>query len=88
MEDVPKAMKSHPRNTVSLMFENDTPVSFSFGPDMGANVNLGKMVIVDVYDERYLVGHSVINGELSQQIQCIKSSKVTFPECKTKTVQL
>ena len=47
------------------MFENDTPVPFSFGPDLGTKVDLGKMKIIDLYEERYLVGHCHWNGELT-----------------------
>ena len=63
--DVLKAMKSRSRRPASMKFDDDKPVSFSFGADQGANINLGKMKIVDVYDERYLVGHSVWDGELT-----------------------
>ena len=62
MSDVVRALRIHENGTLQMMFENDEKVSFSFGPDEGAEINFGKMKVIDVYDERYLVGHSVCEG--------------------------
>ena len=62
LDELVAALQIHDDGSLKMMFENDEKVSFSFGPDEGAEINFGKMKIIDVYDERYLVGHSVCEG--------------------------
>ena len=62
VRDVAKAFKANVKGSVSMTFVNDEKVSFTFGPDDGAEINFGKMKVVDVYEERYLVAHSVFDG--------------------------
>ena len=67
MSDIVAALRYHNSGTLEMMFENDDKISFSFGPDEGAEINFGKMKVTDTYDERYLVGHSVCEGAFCQQ---------------------
>ena len=62
VRDVAKAFKANIKGSVSMMFVNDEKLSFTFGPDDGAEINFGKMKVVDVYEERYLVAHSLFDG--------------------------
>ena len=62
MNDVLTALKIHDDGSLMMMFENDEKVSFSFGPDEGAEINFGQMKVVDTYHERYLLGHSLCEG--------------------------
>ena len=64
MDDLVSAMAVHNDRDgpMWMMFENDETVPFTFASDEGAEISLGKMRVIDVYDERYLVGHSVWHG--------------------------
>ena len=62
MNDVVAALKIHDDGSLMMMFENDEKVSFSFGPDEGAEINFGQMKVIDTYHERYLLGHSLCEG--------------------------
>ncbi|KAI0238626.1 hypothetical protein LSAT2_010648 [Lamellibrachia satsuma] len=68
LEELVAALQIHDDGSLQMMFENDEKVSFSFGPDEADEINFGKMKVIDVYDERYLVGHSVWHG----QVYCSK----------------
>ena len=62
MGDVVKAFQTNVKGSVSMMFANDEKLPFTFGPDEGSDISFGKMKVIDVYEERYLVGHVLFNG--------------------------
>ena len=66
ISDLVEALRYHDSGKLEMMFEYDDKISFSFGPDEGAEINFGKMKVIDTYDERYLVGHSVSEGAFCQ----------------------
>ena len=68
MDELVSALATVGDGTLKMMFENDEKVSFSFGPDQGAEISFGLMRVIDVYDERYLVGHSICDGVFSSVI--------------------
>jgi len=68
MDELVSALATVGDGTLKMMFENDEKVSFSFGPDQGAEISFGVMRVIDVYDERYLVGHSICDGVFSSLI--------------------
>ncbi|KAK2184632.1 hypothetical protein NP493_259g00004 [Ridgeia piscesae] len=68
MDELLSALATVGDGTLKMMFENDEKVSFSFGPDQGANISFGVMRVIDVYDERYLVGHSICDGKVYSPI--------------------
>ena len=75
LEELVAALQIHDDGSLKMMFENDEKVSFSFGPDEADEINFGKMKVIDVYDERYLVGHSVWHGEFLLMTVCCCDNK-------------
>jgi hypothetical protein len=49
---------------VKLQVQNDEPVLVNVGPhgQTGLNERLGSLEVVDCYDEKYLVAHSIASG--------------------------
>lgn len=50
---------------MTLQVENDEPVLVNIGSHgpSGFNEKLGALRVIDCYDEKYLVAHSIANGE-------------------------
>ncbi len=63
MEEIAKVWKDAQTGCeVIIEVENNTSVSFMVSTDKAENTQLGRMKIVYVYEEKYLLSHSVING--------------------------
>ena len=52
------------RGVSKLMFENDSSVNFHIGAEDAVSTRCGIMKVVEIYKERFLLCHSVINGKL------------------------
>ena len=46
-----------------IRFENDREVPFNLGPDHGSTTRFGVLEVVDTYDEKYLLAHSLMCNE-------------------------
>ena len=62
MRDVVDALHTNVRGSVEMEFKHDRRFSFSFRPGDRTELNFGKMKVIDVYEERFLVAHSVSQG--------------------------
>lgn len=60
------SVRRQPRPEVrSVMLLGDEPVPINVGArgDCGLTAKLGKLKFVDVYDEKYLVAYSIVEGK-------------------------
>ncbi|KAI0236298.1 hypothetical protein LSAT2_013122 [Lamellibrachia satsuma] len=76
------AMRNRSRDEFLIILEDDKSVSFSMGADSSTKGNLGLMTVKDVYDEHYLVGYPIAQGQVSLDYM------VTVPVYVTITVAL
>ncbi|KAI0236300.1 hypothetical protein LSAT2_013124 [Lamellibrachia satsuma] len=76
------AMRNRSRDEFCIIFEDDQSVSFSMGADSSTKGHLGMLTVKDVYDERYLIGYPMTQGQVSLDYM------VTIPAYVTITIAL
>lgn len=62
-----------------LVVENDKKVDFTEGPSYEFTSRLGKLELVDTYDEEYLVAFTIVVGQITPSGEWRSQSKWNTP---------